>query len=42
MLQSYQIYKVIKGNLKFIRTVASISAWHVKLNYGECVFGKKI
>ena len=40
MLKTYKVYKVIKGNLKLMRKVATISAWHVKLNLGECVFGQ--
>lgn len=41
MLQTYQIYKVSNGNLIKTRKVAAKSAWNIKLNLGECVFGKQ-
>ncbi len=38
-MKDYKIYRIIKGVLKHVRTVQATSAWYVKLNLGECVFG---
>lgn len=40
-MTSYQIYKVTKDKLIPTRVVAANSAWDIKLNLGECVFGKR-